>query len=68
MPGELRNNLKKYQPEAILTQVALIDQVRVSRKTINMIENGVFVPSTVLPLRLAQHLKVFVYDLFALRP
>ncbi|MBT7223320.1 MAG: helix-turn-helix domain-containing protein [Marinovum sp.] len=45
----------------------MADQVRVSRKTINTIENGVFVPSTVLALRLAQHLKVSVHDLFELR-
>ena len=67
MPGELQNNLKKYRTAADLTQTALADQVRVSRKTINTIENGVFVPSTVLALRLAQHLKVSVHDLFELR-
>ena len=67
MPGELQNNLKKYRTAADLNQTALADQVRVSRKTINTIENGVFVPSTVLALSLAQHLKVSVHDLFELR-
>ena len=67
MPGELQNNLKKYRTAADLTQAALAYKVRVSRKTINTIENGVFVPSTVLALRLAQYLKVSVHDLFELR-
>jgi putative transcriptional regulator len=67
VPGELQNNLKKYRTAADFTQAALADHVRVSRETINTIENGVFVPSTVLALRLAQHLKVSVHDLFKLR-
>jgi putative transcriptional regulator len=67
VPDELQNNLKKYRNAADLTQAALADQFRLSRKTINTIENGMFVPSTVLALRLAQHLKVSVHDLFELR-
>jgi putative transcriptional regulator len=67
VPGELQNNLKKYRTAADLTQAALADQFRLSRKTINTIENGMFVPATVLALRLAQHLKVSVHDLFELR-
>ena len=67
MPGELQNNLKKYRAAADLTQAALADQFRLSRETINTIETGVFVPATVLALRLAQHLKVSVHDLFELR-
>jgi putative transcriptional regulator len=68
MPAELQNNLKKYRAKAGLTQAALADEVRVSRKTINTIENCVFVPSTVLAIKLAQNLKVSVHDLFALKP
>jgi putative transcriptional regulator len=67
VPGELQNNLKKYRTAADLTQAALADQFRLSRETINTIETGVFVPATVLALRLAQHLKVSVHDLFELR-
>ncbi|MCE8440000.1 helix-turn-helix domain-containing protein [Rhodovulum sulfidophilum] len=40
--------------------------VEVSRKTINTVENGVFVPSTTLALRLARCLGVSVEDLFTL--
>ena len=39
---------------------------RVKRKTINTVENGVFVPSTILALRLARVLGQPVEALFAL--
>jgi putative transcriptional regulator len=62
----LRNTLREHRARARLTQAELADLVRVSRKTINTVENGVFVPSTVLALRLAQALGVPVEALFAL--
>jgi putative transcriptional regulator len=40
--------------------------VGVSRKTINTVENGVFIPSTLLALKLAEALHVSVEDLFYL--
>ena len=39
---------------------------QVSRKTINTVENGVFIPSTVLALRLARALGTNVESLFQL--
>ena len=62
----LRNTLKEHRARAGLTQADLADLVRVSRKTINTVENGVFVPSTVLALRLARALGVPVEALFTL--
>ena len=50
-----------------LTQAALAELVGVSRKTINTVENGIFVPSTVLALRLAKALGTTVEALFQLR-
>jgi putative transcriptional regulator len=38
----------------------------VSRKSINAIENGIYVPSTVLALKIANTLKCNVEDLFKL--
>jgi putative transcriptional regulator len=38
----------------------------VSRKTINTVENGVFIPSTTLALTLATALKLRVEDIFYL--
>ena len=49
-----------------LTQADLAQLENVSRKTINTIENNVFVPSTILALTLAKVLDVSVHDLFKL--
>ncbi|MEP1519806.1 helix-turn-helix transcriptional regulator [Ascidiaceihabitans sp.] len=64
--SELRNNLKTLRAERGMTQADLATAVSVSRKTINTIENRVFVPSTVLALRLADVLHVSVHDIFEL--
>ena len=63
---QLRSRLKDYRQAAGLTQAELAEQVEVSRKTINTVENGVFVPSTVLALKLARCLGCTVEDLFQL--
>jgi putative transcriptional regulator len=62
----LRNTLKLQRARLNLTQAQLAELVRVSRKTINTIENGVFVPSTVLALQLSRSLRVPVEELFQL--
>jgi len=62
----LRNTLREHRARARLTQAELADLVRVSRKTINTVENGVYIPSTVLALRLAHALGVPVETLFRL--
>lgn len=49
-----------------LTQSELAAMVGVSRKTINTVENGVFVPSTILSLKLAEALGTRVETLFQL--
>ena len=64
---DLQTALKHYRQAAGLTQADLAAKVSVSRKTINTIENGVFVPTTVLALRLARVLDCRVEDLFSLR-
>ncbi|MDF1854334.1 helix-turn-helix domain-containing protein [Pseudooceanicola sp.] len=62
----LRNHLKEARAARGLTQAALAEATGVSRKTINTIENAVFVPSTLLALRLARVLDLSVHDLFEL--
>ena len=47
---KLLSNLKEVRTKAGLTQAELAELVEVSRKTINTVENGVFVPSTLLAL------------------
>ncbi len=66
MNTALNNRLKELRAERHLTQAKLAEAVGVSRKTINTIENCVFIPSTVLALRLARVLKVPVEDIFAI--
>jgi putative transcriptional regulator len=67
MAGELANRLRDLRAEQGLTQAALAERVGVSRKTINTVENGVFVPSAVLALRLAQALGCPVEAIFSLK-
>lgn len=62
----LKNRLKDHRAARNLTQADLAVMAQVSRKTINTIENDVFIPSTLLALRLAQVLDVKVEDLFYL--
>jgi putative transcriptional regulator len=63
---ELANRLKKLRSGASLTQAELAEKVGVSRKTINTVENGVFIPSTILALKLSDALGVRVEQLFEL--
>ena len=64
MSERLANRLKDKRGEADLTQAELAALVGVSRKTVNTVENGVFVPSTTLALKLARALGVPVEELF----
>ncbi len=63
---KLVTHLTERRKSAGLTQSQLAEIVGVSRKTINTVENHVFVPSTVLALKLAQALDCSVHDLFEL--
>lgn len=49
-----------------MTQLQLSESADVSRKSINAIENGIYVPSTVLALKIAKTLKCSVEELFKL--
>jgi putative transcriptional regulator len=60
----LANRLKEVRGAAGLTQAELAERTAVSRKTINTVENGVFVPSTTLALKLAAALDKPVEALF----
>lgn len=64
MHDELVNSLRVERARLGLTQVQLAERVGVSRKTINTVENGVFIPSTVLALKLALALGKPVEALF----
>ena len=66
MGDRLLNSLKSERERLGLTQAALAEAVGVSRKTINTVENGVFLPSTLLALKLARALDRPVEMLFQL--
>lgn len=66
MAEGLSNRLHDLRSERGLTQAALAELVGVSRKTVNTVENGVFIPSTLLALRLARALGCPVEAIFSL--
>ena len=63
---KLNNRLEELRRKAGLTQQELSEKAEVSRKSINAIENGIYVPSTVLALKIANTLKCKVEVLFKL--
>jgi putative transcriptional regulator len=68
MPNqELKNKIKVYRAMHDLTQEDLAKKVGVTRKTINTIETGKFVPSTILALKLAKAFDITVEELFELK-
>jgi putative transcriptional regulator len=62
----LGNRLRQWRAEKELTQADLAKLAGVSRKTINTVENSVFVPSVQLALVLARTLGTTVEALFYL--
>ena len=64
MAERLANGLKDLRAELGLTQAELAERVGVTRKTINTVENGVFTPSAMLAIKLAEALSVPVEKLF----
>ncbi len=63
---KLGNRLREVRTRRGLTQAELALRAGASRKTINTIENQVYVPSTILALALAAALETSVEALFFL--
>ncbi len=66
MAEELLNRLREMRELRGWTQAELAVRIGVSRKTVNTIENRVFVPSTLIALKLARALEVPVEELFSI--
>ena len=64
----MRNSIKVARAEKNLTQENLAHEIGVSRQTINSIEKGRYVPSTILTLKLAKVFDKTVEELFQLDP
>jgi putative transcriptional regulator len=60
----MKNPLRLARAQNNMTQQELADKIGVSRQTINSIETGRYVPSTVLALKLAKMLSSQVEALF----
>jgi len=63
---ELNNQLEELRKASHLTQLELAEKVEVSRKSINSIENGIYIPTTVLALKIAKALNCRIHDVFQL--
>ena len=66
MAETLTTTLRIAREARGLTQAQLAERIGVSRKTINTVENGIFVPSTIIALKLAAALGEPVERLFSL--
>ena len=62
----MKNKLKVARAEKNITQEELAHEIKVSRQTINAIETGKYVPSTILALKMAVYFEMKVEDLFIL--
>lgn len=62
----MKNRIRIERAVMDITQEALARKVDVSRQTINAIESGKYVPSTVLALKLARTFGKTVDDIFSL--
>ncbi|MFP2994974.1 helix-turn-helix transcriptional regulator [Spongiivirga sp. MCCC 1A20706] len=62
----MKNKIKIARAIKDVTQGTLADEIGVSRQTINALEKGKYVPSTVLALKLARFFGQSVEELFSL--
>lgn len=63
---ELLNKIKVYRAMKNISQEELAVAIGVTRKTINTVETGKFIPSTVLALRIARYFGISVEEIFVL--
>ena len=62
----MKNKLKVARAEMDITQGELAEKINVSRQTINAIESGKYVPSTILSLKMAKVFGKNVEEIFFL--
>lgn len=62
----MQNSLKVQRAIKDITQEDLAKAISVSRQTINAMEKGKYVPSTVLALKIARYFEKSVEDIFTL--
>ena len=62
----MKNNLKILRAIKNISQEELAKQIDVSRQTINAMEKGKYVPSTVLALKLSRYFEKPLEEIFEL--
>jgi len=62
----LGNRIREFRARERMTQADLAQSIGVSRKTINTVENQIYIPSTLLALKLAKRFNVNVEEIFFL--
>ncbi len=62
----MKNNIKVQRAVNNLTQAELASKIGVSRQTINAMEKGKYIPSTLLALKLSKLFKIPVESIFQL--
>ncbi|MEQ8473613.1 MAG: helix-turn-helix transcriptional regulator [Marinoscillum sp.] len=62
----MKNTIKVERAKKDMTQADLAEKVGVSRQTINSIEKGKFIPSTLLSLKIAHVFNEKVDNIFTL--
>ena len=62
----MTNNIKVLRAIKNISQEELAKKIKVSRQTINAMEKGKYVPSTVLTLKLARFFEKSVEEIFTL--
>ena len=65
---QFSNHLKSFRTQKSLSQVQLANQTGITRQAISAIESNLYLPTTVIALRLASVLNCRVEDLFSLTP
>jgi len=62
----MNNTIRVERAKKRISQEELANALNVSRQTIHSIENGKFVPSTLIALKLARYFKTRAEDIFQL--
>ena len=62
----MKNNIRVERAIVKISQQQLADEIGVSRQTINAIELGKYVPSTILSLKIAKYFEKPVEEIFQL--
>lgn len=63
----MKNNIKVERAKKNITQKELAEIISVSRQTINAIEKGKYVPSTILALKIARYFEKPLEEIFILK-